>query len=354
MKILYVEDELSKNIPRIIRLFSKFLDDKSIQVLQEIEADNYGVEPKAIKEIIETSSFVEIDYCFPDALKKVIQHPEHYALFLVDRNLEESEYSFEEVAKIDVKYNETQHQRFRKREGDYLLQKLVFTGIDVLSKFYFLTAYPNSDQIRESHEIETLLNFGQFNSENFIEKGNSHDFERLQQIIATANLSDIGYEALIRQGESNTLEFKSTLRYCLKQKSPQLYIEHAVMKTIAAYLNSDGGTLLIGVDDDGRILGLEDDFLTFKAENKSDAFLRYFDNLIAENFGDRFHRHFKVRFAMVDGKKICVVIVKQKAAEDVWLKNKEKSSEQFYIRRAASTIELSPREAAKYIKEHWK
>jgi hypothetical protein len=48
-----------------------------------------------------------------------------------------------------------------------------------------------------------------------------------------------------------------------------------------------------------------------------------------------------------------VVVVKEKAAEDVWLRNKEKNTEQFYIRRSASTVELPPSEAVKYIKEHW-
>ena len=79
------------------------------------------------------------------------------------------------------------------------------------------------------------------------------------------------WKALIAQGESNTLEFKSTLRYCLRQKSPQKYVEHAVMKTIAAYLNSEGGVLLIGVDDNGIILGLENDFATFSKKKPAGA-----------------------------------------------------------------------------------
>ena len=162
------------------------------------------------------------------------------------------------------------------------------------------------------------------------------------------------WKALIAQGESNTLEFKSTLRYCLKQNSPQKYVEHAVMKTIAAYLNSEGGTLLIGVDDSGAILGLEHDFSTFKKPDKVDEFLKHVDNLIAANFGDHVHHYLDIKMLEVEGKTLCAVAVKEKASDAVWLMNKEKNAEQFYIRRSASTIELPPSEAMKYIRNHWK
>lgn len=164
------------------------------------------------------------------------------------------------------------------------------------------------------------------------------------------------WKILIAQGESNTLEFKSTLRYCLRQKSPQKYIEHAVMKTIAAYLNSEGGILLIGVKDNGTILGLEDDFSTFskKKTDKVDEFLKHFDNLIANNFGDKVHHYLDVKVTEVEGKSICAITIKEKSSEAIWLMNKEEKTEKFYIRRSASTVELSPSEAMKYAREHWK
>ncbi len=164
------------------------------------------------------------------------------------------------------------------------------------------------------------------------------------------------WKTLIAQGESNTLEFKSTLRYCLREKSPQKYVEHATMKTLAAYLNSTGGTLLIGVDDSGAILGLDNDFSTFshKKPDKVDEFLKHFDNLIANNFGDHIHHYLDIQIATVEGKSVCAVTIQEKASDAVWLTNKEKNTEQFYIRRSASTIELSPREAMQYIRDHWK
>ena len=65
---------------------------------------------------------------------------------------------------------------------------------------------------------------------------------------------------LIRLGESKTVEFKSTLRWNLREgKKDPTVVTHAVLKTIAAFLNTEGGDLLIGVADDGSIVGTEPD-----------------------------------------------------------------------------------------------
>ncbi len=62
---------------------------------------------------------------------------------------------------------------------------------------------------------------------------------------------------LVRQQESKTLEFKSSLRWDLKNdQKDDKHITHASLKTIAAFLNTDGGDLLIGVADDGTVLGI--------------------------------------------------------------------------------------------------
>ena len=356
MKILYIEDELSKNIPRILRLFPKYLKTEQIEALNALESDEigYGAGPEEIKSIVEESGVLEIEYRFPDALRKIIHQSEAYTFFIVDRNISKNEYTHKNVQDIDSNYSEKLYKRYSEREGDYLFLKLaLFSHIDVMMRFFFLTAYPAPTELRSAKEIEQLIDLGKFQERNFFEKGNGSEIERLRQIMDTTEIEDLYHETLIQQGESNTLEFKSTLRYCLKQRSAQKYIEHAIMKTIAAYLNSEGGTLLIGVDDNGEILGLENDFSTLAKENKSDEFLKYLGNLIADNFGNRFHRYLDVSLPLIKGKTICAIVVKGKASEDVWLKEKGKDVEQFYIRRLASTVALSPREAVKYIKEHW-
>lgn len=158
---------------------------------------------------------------------------------------------------------------------------------------------------------------------------------------------------LIQNGESSTLEFKSTLRVDLKTGKQEKFIEYSVLKTLAAFLNSAGGTLLIGIDDNKNILGLDKDFKSFPKGDKLDEFQKYFDNIFGNNIGNRFQRYIKVEFPEIDGKMICSVTIKEKSEEEVYITN-DGGQEIFYIRRQASTISLKPSDAVKYIKEHWK
>ncbi|PWG82595.1 Eco57I restriction-modification methylase domain-containing protein [Pararcticibacter amylolyticus] len=158
---------------------------------------------------------------------------------------------------------------------------------------------------------------------------------------------------LIEIGETSKVEFKSTLRVDLKTNRPEKFIEHSVLKTIAAFLNSEGGDLLIGIEDNKNILGLEPDFASFSKADKLDEFQKHFDNLIHKSLGNRFQRYLDVSFPTVDGKLVCLVHIKEKSTEPVYLTD-EKGQEIFYIRRQASTIDLKPSEANKYIKDHWK
>ena len=70
--------------------------------------------------------------------------------------------------------------------------------------------------------------------------------------------------SLICKGESETLEFKSSLRWDMKNSKKDIKLEEVIIKTIAAFNNSEGGILLIGVGDDGSILGLDSDYSTFR------------------------------------------------------------------------------------------
>lgn len=69
---------------------------------------------------------------------------------------------------------------------------------------------------------------------------------------------------LIARGESDRLEFKSSARYNLHTGTRDEKIEAVIAKTVAAFANADGGTLLIGVADDGEILGLDNDLAMMK------------------------------------------------------------------------------------------
>lgn len=157
---------------------------------------------------------------------------------------------------------------------------------------------------------------------------------------------------IIEKGENSEVEFKSTLRVDVKTGKVEKYIEQSVLKTIAAFLNSAGGTLLIGITDNKVIQGLDLDFTSFTNPDKVDEFQKHLDNIISRSFGSRFHRYIKIDFIEVDEKRICVLKVKEKSHAPVYIINDTKQ-ESFYIRRLASSIELKPSETLKYVQEHW-
>lgn len=166
------------------------------------------------------------------------------------------------------------------------------------------------------------------------------------------NLCDKSVVDIVALDEGKEVEFKSSLRYCLNKKSPQDYVEHSAFKNIAAFLNTNGGVLLIGVEDNKNIIGLEaTDYPSFKKDDKKDEFLKHFDNLMGKFLGDGYNSIVEVSIEEAEGNKVAKVCVKKRASEPVFIQYKGK--EEFYIRRSASAKALSMSETTKYIKEHW-
>jgi len=199
MKILYVEDELSKNIPYIIRLFSKHLGRERVKALESFEEDEskeHKEESERIKAIMEATELIVVEYCFPDALDKIINNYEAYALFIADRNLSESEYYPEEVSKIDPDYTQIQYDDYFEREGDYLFYKLaLMRRADIMKKFYYLTDHLTEEKkISGHHDIAMLVDMKRFSKNNFIRKGDDKAFRRLHQLIDNIEVFDLRNE----------------------------------------------------------------------------------------------------------------------------------------------------------------
>ncbi len=145
----------------------------------------------------------------------------------------------------------------------------------------------------------------------------------------------------IRQGESRTMEFKHTLRWDVRESKVAEHIEHSAFKNIAAFLNTDGGTLLIGVNDDGGIEGLDLDFDSFSKGNKQDEWAKHFDNLVSKYLNNAHNQLIKLNFEQIENKVIAVIQVSA-SPSNVLLNNKGK--EEFYIRRNSSAAQLSAKE----------
>ena len=146
----------------------------------------------------------------------------------------------------------------------------------------------------------------------------------------------------IKKGENEKLEFKSTLRTNLYTGEHDKKIENSALKTMVAFMNSDGGTLLIGVSDKGEILGIEKDSF----EN-NDKFNRHFTNLIKERIGNEFLPYMNFEMILSEGKTIfrinCI-----KSDRPVFLKYD--TNEEFYIRVGASSLQIIGSKLIDYIK----
>jgi hypothetical protein len=153
------------------------------------------------------------------------------------------------------------------------------------------------------------------------------------------------FEARIGRGESTQTEFKATVRVNLHTGQVDQKMEHAVLKTIAAFLNSKGGTLFIGVNDEGEAVGLEAD--KFPSEDKMALHL---DNLVKDRLGGSVFACVKPSFVDVQGKRV-LVIECGASVKPVFLKNG--AGEEFFIRAGASSPALPQSHAHEYIQQRF-
>jgi len=159
-----------------------------------------------------------------------------------------------------------------------------------------------------------------------------------------------GLDALIKNGETNKVEFKSTLRWDLKQKKINKALEFVIVKSISAFLNTEGGFLLIGIDDNGTPLGLENDYATMSKKN-SDGFMLTLTNLINHHLGKKCHQSINISIVNRDHKDICVISI-QKSDTPVFVGKNGK--EEFYIRASCSSQPMGMKESLEYIKSQFK
>lgn len=153
---------------------------------------------------------------------------------------------------------------------------------------------------------------------------------------------------VIRAGEGSAAEFKATLRWDIDRGVVNKGLQDEVLQAIAAFLNSDGGTLLIGVRDDGSILGLTADFSTFRRTTGSaeDQFLQTISNLVADVLGASFARSFDAQMESVAGEVVCRVTV-ARASKPAYI------TADLYIRMGNTSRKLSTRDAVEYVRTHW-
>ncbi len=164
-------------------------------------------------------------------------------------------------------------------------------------------------------------------------------------------LPEIDIKSLIKKEESIQLEFKSTFQWDIKQNCINKDLRKEVIKTIAAFNNTKGGYLLIGIDDNKNIFGLEKDYSSFRGKQNQDVFLQTLTHEVENKISKDLAAKIDVRFYNLENKDICRIKVNF-GSEPVWVKE-DKDSEIFYIRLQNSIKDLSPSESFKHIKKRW-
>ena len=190
--------------------------------------------------------------------------------------------------------------------------------------------------------------------------------KRLNEIRDTSNI-----DALIAAGESENIELKSSLHHphgplppelqsrleqgklqpAQVRKETQKRLNKEVTKTIAAFLNTSGGKLLIGVDDKGAVLGIEPDFeYCQKGKQNVDGWMLSLETVIVNALGGEVWSAIHISL-VPHAEKIVAVILCPRRQRETW--HYEDGGERFYIRAGNATEELTGRSLVRYISEHW-
>jgi serine/threonine-protein kinase len=157
-------------------------------------------------------------------------------------------------------------------------------------------------------------------------------------------------EQLLSSDESAVLEFKSSFRVPVGEPRPELTkkelesrLEASTLKTIAAFLNTRGGTLVIGAGEGGKVIGIEVDYPRIHGDSP-DSWRLTFDNIVTRELGNEVMNRISLELEPIGGRTVAIVRCRPRD-EPTWLKG------EFYVRRTASTARLSPQATVSWLHE---
>lgn len=173
----------------------------------------------------------------------------------------------------------------------------------------------------------------------FLKKRSEALFDEIQKRIepSEASAKSDPVHEMILQGEGQLVEFKSTLRYDMRTGEVNKKLEHVIAKTVAAFMNSEGGSLFIGVDDHGNAIGLDLDYGTLKKPDR-DGFQLHLGNILDAYLGKDVMKLWKLDWPLYDDKQLCHVQV-TRANKPVYVTYEGK--EEFFVRKEGSSQPLS-------------
>lgn len=173
----------------------------------------------------------------------------------------------------------------------------------------------------------------------------AREFVRVMRADLPEKDGEPDWGALIAGGESERVEFKESISWDRERKQRNKALEHTIARTLASFMNTHGGVLFVGVDDGGRVVGLDGDLKLSQRKNEDGLRLR-FDDLVKQYLGNRFLPRIMIH-SLEDGGKVFWAVEVRASNEPVFVKNN--GDDEFWIRGMSSSRKLSMREALEYI-----
>lgn len=207
-----------------------------------------------------------------------------------------------------------------------------------------------SGEFENPDKIEKAAKFITYLEEKLSESEVDNQFKDRSSSSSISIQEELPIEEVIKSkidsGESLVTEFKSTLRYNIRAKQHDKKITHSCLKTITAFLNSQGGVLLIGVKDSGKIIGIKKD-----GYKDYDQFENALYNFIRNSISQEAATLINAKVHQYEDEEVCVVFC-YKSPKPVYL-NYNSTEEEFFVRTGPSTTKLTPSQIHGYISKNF-
>ena len=247
------------------------------------------------------------------------------------------------IAILDVRLDEADEDN---QDGILLMHDI--GKKDPTVAIIILTGYANVKMVRDV--LQPSLE-GVSPAFGFLEKSEMDQLpEYVDRALKRAMLTtvpDVG--DLIAQGESERVEFKSSIRWDFKKNAINKSLQETIAVAITGMLNGKGGILFIGVADDGTVLGIEKDLQTLRKPD-TDGFQLALTDIVKTYVGLEYMACIRTRFELIDGKHVCVVSI-EKSPKPVFLATGD--VHKFWVRMGNSTRSLDVKATLNYIQANW-
>jgi hypothetical protein len=265
---------------------------------------------------------------------------EHHHIFPKTR-LRAAGYStadINQIANLAFMGGRTNRKLFTKLPEDYLAQLVDSRGEEAL-----ITHCIPTD--RSLWKIEAFHEFAEFRRRALAKAVNEFihppgDGAKAQTI-----------EDILALGENERVEFKASARWDYREGKANKALEQVIVKTVASFLNSkNGGILVIGVEDNSNIVGLENDYRTLSQRPNQDGYQQFLVNLLSNSLGKVPCSSVSIEFSAPGNNEVCLVNCPASPAP-VYVQDGQQSK--FYLRVGNTTQELSTKDSVAYIDGRW-